>query len=94
MICLMKIHILLLLLVSLAVGAPLTAAGSDAGLREYNVLYISYGSSGSRTVKAASATDAKAMVEAGGATVYRVKGQEGTIDFMSYSEAIEIQRNR
>ena len=70
------------------------AKGSDEGLRQYTVLYVSYGSSGSKTVKAASATDAKAIVESGGPTVYRVRGTEGNIDFMSYSQAIEIQRNR
>jgi hypothetical protein len=67
-------------------------------MNTYNVQYISYGSCGNSNVNAASASDAKAITETSGVnrgcTVYKVSGPEGTIEFMSYSAAIEIQRNR
>jgi hypothetical protein len=63
-------------------------------MNNYTAHYISYGSSGSKSVKAASASDAKSMVESSGSTVYEVSGPEGKIRFMSYTEACEIQKRR
>jgi hypothetical protein len=63
-------------------------------MKKYDVLYVSYGSCGTTSKQAASASDAKAMVESTGASVYEVRGPEGTIKFMSYSEAVEIQKRR
>lgn len=63
-------------------------------MNNYTVYYVSYGSSGSKSVKAASASDAKAIVESSGATVYEVSGPEGKIRFMSYTDACNMQRQR
>jgi hypothetical protein len=64
-------------------------------MREYQCTYCN-NSLGVTTVTADSASDAKAIVESRSTPstiVFQVKGPNGTIDYMSYSEADKIWRS-
>ena len=66
-------------------------------MAKYTVSYVG-SSSASSTVEAASASDAKAIVESKGNSsyphiVYKVSGPDGTIDLMTYGDAQKIKRN-
>ena len=63
-------------------------------MNTYTVKYVSFGSSGTQSVKADSASDARTIVESSGATVYEVSGPGGTIKFGSYTDAVNFQKQR
>ncbi|MDA7868859.1 hypothetical protein N9A75_00125 [bacterium] len=65
---------------------------------KYTVSYVNP-SSGNSTIEAASASDAKAIVESKGNSrypyiVYKVSGPDGTIDFMSYGDAQKAHKQQ
>ena len=68
-------------------------------MNSYQVRYCQAGSSGGSEIKAASAGDAKAIVESKGNStypyfVYEVSGPGGTIKYMSYGEASDLANKR
>lgn len=58
-------------------------------MNSYTITYLGRSGGGSAAVKASSASDAKAIFESKtpGSVVYKVRGPEGAIEFMSYQDA-------
>ena len=57
-------------------------------MNTYNVKYVNGGSSGVKSIKSSSASDARMMIEASGAIVYEIDGgPEGRIKIMDYGQA-------
>lgn len=64
-------------------------------MKSYSVKYVKLGGSGNTTIKADSASDAKAIYESKEhGTVVSVTGDGKTIEFMSYNDASEIEQNK
>ena len=63
-------------------------------MNTYNVKYFN-GSSGVKSVKASSSSDARMMVESSGAIVYEISGgPEGTVKIMDYGTAVKMKNGR
>lgn len=61
-------------------------------MNTYTVKYIQAGS-GIKSVKAASASDARMIVESSGALVWEISGgPEGTIKIMDYGTAVKMYK--